>query len=405
MLTKQLRNSVQATTSVLKTATGETATVHGKLQLKVKIGGAEVSHVALVDDISDKFILGLDFLMAHGCSVDAGVGSLRIGVEEVPLHKPLAFQVARCRQVVALEDTVISPYSEILVPAKIVGEPYGEPWGTVGPSPATTLPPGVMVGKTLVDAQRDYIPLRMVNLTNAPRQIPSGIEVATCEPVESIVYPSTDFHREPISSDEGLPEHLKDLYLRSANGLTDDQQHQLCNRLLEFQDIFSRGLHDLGRTGVTKHKINTGDASPVRQHPRRLPFAQREEAFKAVEEMHAQGIIEPSASPWASPVVLVKKKDGGTRFSVDYRKLNELTKKDSYPLPRVDTTLDALSGSSWFSTLDLKSGYWQVEVEEQDREKTAFTAGNGLWQFSVMAFGLCNAPATFERLMEISLAN
>lgn len=80
--------------------------------------------------------------------------------------------------------------------------------------------------------------------------------------------------------------------------------------------------------------------------------------------------------------------------------MNELTKKDSYPLPQVDTTLDALSGSSWFSILDLKSGYWQVEVEEQDREKTAFTAGNGLWQFNVMAFGLCNAAATFERLME-----
>ena len=90
--------------------------------------------------------------MAHGCSVGTGVGSLRIGAEEVPLHKPLAFQVARCHRVVGLEDTVISPYSEILIPAKIVDEPYGEPWGTVGPSPTTKLPPGVMVGKTLVDA-------------------------------------------------------------------------------------------------------------------------------------------------------------------------------------------------------------------------------------------------------------
>ena len=96
----------------------------------------------------------------------------------------------------------------------------------------------------------------------------------------------------------------------------------------------------------------------------------------------------------------MKKEDDGTRFCVDYQKLKELTKKDSYPLPRVDTTFDALSGSSWFSTLDLKSGYWQVEEEEQDHEKTAFTAGNGLWQFNVMAFGLCNEPAMFERLMD-----
>ena len=210
VLTKQLRNNVQATTSVLKTATGETATLYGKLELKVKIGGEEVSHAAPVVDISDKFILGLDFLMAHDCSVDTGMGSLRIGAEELPLHKPLALQVARCHQVVAMEDTVIPPYSEILVPTKIVDEPYGKPWGTVGPSPTSTLPPGVMVGKTLVNAQRDYIPVRMVNLNNEPRQIPSGKEVATCEPVKSIVYPRTDPHREPISPDEGLPDHLKE---------------------------------------------------------------------------------------------------------------------------------------------------------------------------------------------------
>ncbi|GBN22444.1 Transposon Ty3-I Gag-Pol polyprotein, partial [Araneus ventricosus] len=110
-----------------------------------------------------------------------------------------------------------------------------------------------------------------------------------------------------------------------------------------------------------------------------------------------------SSGTWASPIVLVKKKDGSTRFCVDYRKLNKITIKDSYPLPRIDDILDVLNRSQWFSTLDLKGGYWQVENRLEDREKTTFTTGQELWQFKVMPFELCNAPATFERLMETVL--
>ena len=115
-------------------------------------------------------------------------------------------------------------------------------------------------------------------------------------------------------------------------------------------------------------------------------------------------VIRPSQSPFASPVVLVRKKDGKLRFCIDYRRLNSKTSKDSYPLQRIDETLDLLSGAKYFSSLDLKAGYWQVEVTEIDKPKTAFIAGPlGFYEFNVLPFGLSNSPATFQRLMQASL--
>jgi hypothetical protein len=210
---------------------------------------------------------------------------------------------------------------------------------------------------------------------------------------------------EPVvvpNQEEGpVPSHLIKLYQHSAASLNPEE----CKRLAEFlqnnADVFARSSDDLGRTNLVQHVIDTGKARPIKQPPRRVPVHKKHLVTEEVDSMLRRGVVEPCEGPWSSPIVLVTKKDGTTRFCVDYRRLNDETRKDAYPLPRIEDNLDALQGSKYYSTLDLLSGYWQVEVAPEDRDKTAFSVGGGgLYRFLTMPFGLCNAPATFQRLME-----
>ena len=196
----------------------------------------------------------------------------------------------------------------------------------------------------------------------------------------------------------------KQLVDKVAEGVTDNEKDELQQLLLKYSGILSQYEGDLGRTDLVYHHIVTGDHKGIKQSGRRLPFHQREEVKELLDGMLERQVIEPSQGSWSSPVVLVKKKDGSTRFCVDFRQLNAVTKKDAQPLPRIDETLDVLGSARWFSCLDLTSGYWQVEVAPEDREKTAFVTPYGLFQFRVMPFGLTNAPANFQRLMERVLA-
>ena len=155
-----------------------------------------------------------------------------------------------------------------------------------------------------------------------------------------------------------------------------------------------------GETTVTEHRIVTGEARPVRLAPYRIPHALRQDVRRELEEMLDHGIIEHSSSDWASPLVIVRKKDASLRLCVDYRRLNSHTKADAYPMPRVDDLIDQVAGSPYITTLDLTKGYWQVPVAKEDCEKTAFTTPFGLYQFTRMPFGLQGAPATFQRMVD-----
>jgi transposase InsO family protein len=184
--------------------------------------------------------------------------------------------------------------------------------------------------------------------------------------------------------------------------LTEHQKEKIKQLIQSFPDVFNK---QPGRTIKLRHQINLlPGAQPYNSPPFRYAPARRQIIEEHLKEMIEPGIISPSKSPWASPVILAPKKDGSLRFCVDYRKLNSMTIRDAYPIPRIDDTLDSLQEAKFVSTLDLRSGYWQVEMDKNSREKTAFVTHKGLFEFNVMPFGLTNAPATFQRLMDIVLA-
>ena len=189
----------------------------------------------------------------------------------------------------------------------------------------------------------------------------------------------------PKDGPAALPEYLEEIVAGSHPSLGDAGRQLLRDLLFRYSHVFpARGS-----------QLTNGSVRPTTVAPRR---AQKGTDMCAGNV--AWGQIEPSDSPWVSPVVLVTKKDGSTRFNVNDRRLNALTTKDAYPLPRIDDSLRLLGNQQWFSNMDLASGYWQVAMSPEAKRKAAFVTNEGLFQFRVMPFGLCNAPATFERLMD-----
>ena len=221
-----------------------------------------------------------------------------------------------------------------------------------------------------------------------PLHLHSGQNIGVLEVVTMADTPPTTSQPGPPSQPP-VPEHLSPL-----------QQQHLNDLFRKFSDVFSQGEHDLGCIPLLEHTIEM-HGPPLRQPYRRQNPAARREEMTQVQQMLASEVIRPSNSPSASPVVMVKKKDGSLRFCVNFRQLNTATVKDSHPLPRIDDLLDALHGARWFSTLDLKSGYWQVPIMERDKAKTAFrTSGRQLYEFNQVPVSLCKAPATFSHLMD-----
>ena len=266
------------------------------------------------------------------------------------------------------------------------------------------LPGGLIVVPTLVSQSSYPYYLRVANLNEEPVTIKDRTAVAAFHAAKTLTNDTVvtvNSHEVHVSSENAEERPVDPRVLAKINecGASGEQKQQLLDLFAKYSEVISADDLDLGYTNKVEHTIRTTDDVPVAQAHR--PIAPRDfhEVKDHIQELLKKEIIQPTSSPYAAPIVVVRKKDGSIRLCVDYRRLNNKTVKDAYPLPRIEESLHALSGAQLFTTLDLASGYHQIAMAPEDRQKTAFVTPFGLYEHARMPFGLTGAPATFQRLM------
>ena len=394
--------SLQKNSLQFETVSGEVVTSLGTVSLDLKLGSHIFSQQIVVADIPQGGILGVDFLEKFNSCIDFKKKVLRV---EGKVFALVSEPRKLCCKVSLIKDTYIPPCSEIIVWGRVKSRKDWYPEGQIEPlSSMLSQNYSVLVGRTMVNTKGNRVPIRMMNVSEEPCLIPANLGIGILHPVEicNQIFEKGHNSRDPL---------LQKLIDETTQNLDEDQKPHIEKLLDKYADVFVGEDGKLGRTDILQHVIDTGDNPPFKIRPYRLPVHMREEVEKQVNDMLEQGVISPSSSPYCSPVLLTKKSDGSFRFCIDYRRLNEqVYKKDAYPLPRIDSSLDALQNSVYYSTVDMASGYWQAEVHPDSREKTAFSTGRGLYEFNTLPFGLANAPSFFlasygENFIWTSLGN
>ena len=300
---------------------GSPLEICGTAEVRIMLSEEEFDTlVYVVDSLTTEVILGRDFLKKHSCVIDVGQNLIQFGGRglTMALDSEAGGQQVAFVSVMLESELKVPAYSEVEVVAKVPRAASNRSWIVEGEVDQKA----VLVARSIVHPEGQEVPLRLLNPRKDPITAKSGTVVAQMEFIEDpSESPVCAVNEDSIPVPEGKRKMLWDL-ANEGDGLDDGEREKLFLLLVEFADVFASDPVDFGRTEVTTHHINTGDARPIRQHTRRIPPFRREEVRKLLQDMLKKRVVSPSKSPWASPIVLVKKKNGSLRFCVDYRKVN-----------------------------------------------------------------------------------
>ena len=380
---------------------GSQLDVLGQVNLPIKVGKfiSKPHPIVIVKGASQLCLLGMDFLDRFHVSIDVTNRCVLVPSPsgEVEVVRVKILNYSQLHKVVAATKFEIPPRSALHVKVQVKDcdvDIDGCIEGLEKESPSYLVPRSLHAlrdGATFIDC---------VNITDSKVLVQKGQALGNFSALSINPEPSTP----EFQTNSDCPSDVNSLFDLSSTDLTEEQKEVVYQFLDDHRNVIGTSDFDMGLTDTVEHRIELENSTPVKQPYRRFPAPLQKEIQAEISKLLKTGVIEPSHSSWASPLVPVRKRNGKLRMCIDYRQVNSQTKKDSFPLPNLSDAVSKFKDNKYFSSLDLLSGYHQISVETNSREITAFSDGQNLYQYARMPFGVTNGPASFSRLVAVVLS-
>ena len=384
---------------------GITHSVTARVILTVNLGSHVFEQDFHVLDGHHSVILGMDFLTDQQAVIDFQTSTITLAGKLTCRLQKHAVRSSLARTV---KSVFVPANSEVIFPVRLTRAYDNECLVTESVTSMDINMPEVKVSCAVVQPTGRRTVVRLVNNSCSPTTIAKGVTVAICQriPAQYVMEIGEELENRGHEREGQVTEgqvHVSDLIPNVDNAdLTSDQKTKLRQLISQNREAFAIDIQHLGKTELQYHRIDTGNARPVAQRFYRTSPKMREEMERQIKELLENGLIEPSTSEWRSPVVMLKKPgDAGYRFAIDYRKVNAVSEKTSFPLPRLDDVWDAIgeAKATYFTVLDMASGFWQLPLHPDTKHKSSFITQQGQYQWTRMPMGLSNATTTFQMTM------